>query len=138
MTLSIGDVKAMRTDANKLLPDTAVFSNATKTSDSQGGHTFAYVVSGTVSCRFEESSAVAASAQGENVRGEHVTDVSRWLLTVPADTSFDANDRVEVRLSNPAGTVNAEINYLYERASWEVVRRAKCSVIAAAGTIAAA
>jgi SPP1 family predicted phage head-tail adaptor len=108
--LTDADIASMRVTANQALPGTAVIHGGTLTSDGGGGYTETFTASGTVSCR------VAPASGGEMQEGDRIIADSTHIITLPAETTVETDDRIVV-----AG-VTYNVTAVRER-SWEVTRR---------------
>jgi SPP1 family predicted phage head-tail adaptor len=108
--LSNADLASMRATAEQALPGTAVIQGGTLTSDSGGGWTEAFTASGTVSCR------VAPITGTEREDGARISATSEYVITLPAETTVETNDRIVV-----AG-ITYNVTAVRDR-SWEVTRR---------------
>lgn len=108
--LTNADLASMRATAEQALPGTAVIQGGTLTSDGGGGYTEAFTVSGTVDCR------VAPISTTEGEEGGRIQADSTHIITLPAGTSVQTDDRIVVAGS----TYN--VTGVRDR-SWEVTRR---------------
>lgn len=115
LPLSSGEIAQMRVTVNAALPGTAVIMAAARASDGQGGQTWTYAAAGTVSARLSPE----GLRGGEPVVGERIAEISTWILTLPAHTTIDEDDRVVY-----AG-VTYEISEVLTRAPWELGRRVR-------------
>lgn len=109
--LTTAEILGMRSELGRTLPGTAVIHTATKASDGQGGYTWTYAASGTVDARLSPMSG------GEQTVGDRVAEVSPYVLTVAAETSIDADDRVVY------DGVTYEVTAVRDRTPWELSRR---------------
>ncbi len=108
--LSQPDLASMRATAERALPGTAVIHGGTLASDGGGGYTETFTAAGTVSCR------VAPAGGSEITEGERIMADSTHVITLPAGTTVETDDRIVV-----AGfTYN--VTAVRDR-SWEVTRR---------------
>lgn len=105
----------MRHTADTYLAGTAVIHTATKTADGQGGYTWTYAASGTVDARLSPEQLRG----GENAVGSRVAEVAPWILTVPASTSIDEDDRVVYN------GVTYEVSEVLTWVPWEISRRVR-------------
>lgn len=115
LPLSAGELSSMRHTSDVYLAGTAVIQAATRTSDGQGGETWAYAASGTVAARL----APEGLRGGENTVGGRVAEVSPWILTVPFDTTIDEDDRVVF------AAVTYEVSEVLTRTPEEIARRVR-------------
>lgn len=106
----------MRTVAEQALPGTAVIQSGTLASDGGGGWTETFTASGTVSCR------VAPVTGVENEVGDRVAAESQYVITLPAETTVETDDRIVV-----AG-VTYNVTAVRDR-SWEVTRRVEAEKV---------
>lgn len=116
--LTSADIASMRTVAQQALPGTAVVQNGADTTDNGGGWTEAFTprVGGTVSCR------VAPIGGSEREEGERVSADSQYIITLPAGTTVETDDRI----------VSAGITYnvtAVRDRSWEVTRRVEAKKV---------
>lgn len=119
LPLSTAELVQMRHTADAYLAGTAVIHTATKTSDGQGGYTWAYAASGTVAARLSPEQLRG----GENAVGSRVAEVAPWILTVPASTSIDEDDRVVYN------TVTYEVSEVLTWTPWEISRRVRLTEV---------
>lgn len=120
--LSAKILARMRSDAEKLLPDTCTIQAVSTTPDGRGGFTETWsTASGGagVKCRLDP---FPREEQPETVAGREAT-IHRRMLTVPWDAPLDASKRVLV------GTATYEVRDMMDDHSWRVVRRALVSKI---------
>lgn len=89
--LSAVELTAMRAVQSDTLPDTAVISRNTPTSDGMGGWTDAWAAVGTVDGRLAPSGGGA-----ESLMAERITDTDAWNITLPYGTDVTAKDRVSI------------------------------------------
>lgn len=115
LPLSTAELVQMRHTADAYLAGTAVIHTATKASDGQGGYAWTYAATGTVAARLSPE----MLRGGEASVGSRVAEVSPWILTVPASTSIDEDDRVVY------ATVTYEVSEVMTWAPWEISRRAR-------------
>lgn len=108
--LTATDLASMRATAERALPGTAVIQWGTLTSDGGGGWTEGFVASGTVACR------VAPISGSEREVGDRVSAESQYVITLPAETSVETDDRIVV------SGVTYNVTAVRDR-SWEVTRR---------------
>lgn len=112
VSLGTAEISLMRDTINSALPGTAVMLTATKTGDGMGGYTWSYVASGTVDARLSPN-----GAGDETVVGDRVARVAPYILTVPAETTIDEDDRVTY------DGVTYEVVDVRDRTPWELSRR---------------
>lgn len=97
--LTDAELSWLRAAVEETLPNTCVFYSPTKTSDGMGGNTITWGAVGTVLARIDP----VINAYGrENLGAAAIRDYSRFTLTVPHDTTLQANWRVVVN----GGTFN--------------------------------
>lgn len=108
--LSTAEIARMRTIAEQALPGTAVIQGGSLTSDGGGGWTEAFTGGGTVACR------VSPISGNEREIGDRISADSQYVLTLPAETTVETDDRIVV-----AG-VTYNVTAVRDR-SWEVTRR---------------
>lgn len=108
--LSAADLASMRATAEQALPGTAVVYGGTLVSDGGGGWDETFTAAGTVACR------VAPASGAEREEGDRVTAESTHIITLPAGTSVETDDRIDV-----AG-VTYNVTNVRDR-SWETTRR---------------
>lgn len=110
--LDAGEIASMRATIESALPGTAVLLTATKTGDGMGGFTWSYVASGTVDARLSPN-----GPGDELLIGDRVARVAPYVLTVPAETTVDEDDRVTY------DGVTYEVVDVRDRTPWELSRR---------------
>jgi head-tail adaptor len=108
--LSAAEITRMRTVAEQAMPGTAVIHAGTLTSDSGGGYTETFTASGTVACR------VAPIMGTEGEEGDRITADAQYVITLPAETTVETDDRLEV------GAITYTVVAVRDR-SWELTRR---------------
>jgi SPP1 family predicted phage head-tail adaptor len=118
MSLTAGELAAMRAAQNAALPDTCVIRRVTLTPDSYGGHTEEWNDIATVACRVAPS----GHSPQEQVIAERMSATSTWTLTLPADTDVTAADRLVV------GARTFEVAAVLAR-SFETARRVVCTEV---------
>lgn len=101
----------MRHTVEAYLPGTAVISTATRTSDSQGGQTWTYAAASTVDAR------LSPLFGGEAELASRISERNVHVLTIPYETSIDADDRVAY------DSVTYEVINVRDRTPWELSRR---------------
>ncbi len=110
--LSAADLVYLRTEAEKLLPDTCDIVERQLASDGQGGFTEAWAPSyQDVPCRLAESSG-REKAVGNREAGD-----SSWVLTLAHDQAIGRDDRVYI------GGRTYEVVFVNEGRSHDTVRR---------------
>lgn len=119
LPLSTAELVQMRHTADSYLAGTAVIHTATKTSDGQGGYTWTYAATGTVDARLSPEMLRGAEA----ITGSRVAEVSPWILTVPASTSIDEDDRVVYN------AVTYEVSEVLTWTPWEISRRVRLTEV---------
>lgn len=110
--LTAAEVAEMRTIQAMALPGTAVISRRTLAADGMGGFTESWAAVGTVTCRVGPASESGA----ERMIADRITETDAWVLTLPAETSVLAKDRI-VAEGRTFEVVNAIAH------SWETARR---------------
>lgn len=116
LPLPAGELVRMRTELEQTLPGTAVIQTAVRASDGQGGQSWTYAASGTVSARLSPESL----RSDEAIVGSRTAEVSPWILTVPQATTIDEDDRVVY------DSVTYEVSEVLTRIPWEISRRVRC------------
>lgn len=101
----------MRHTVNTYLAGTALLYSPTRSSDSQGGQTWTYAVFGTVDARLSPLSG------GEAEVASRISERNAYVLTIPFETSIDADDRVVY------DSVTYEVLEVRDRTPWELSRR---------------
>lgn len=87
---------AMRDAISLLLPDVCDILTLTQTSNGQGGISETWAVSySEVSCRLDVKSSAIATGFNSMVGGA-VQQFTGYMLSVPYDTTINAEDRVEI------------------------------------------
>jgi SPP1 family predicted phage head-tail adaptor len=114
--LSNADLTSMRATAQQALPGTAVIQSGTLTSDGGGGYTETFTPSGTVACR------VAPLSGDERQEGGRITTDSEYVITLPADTTVETDDRIVV------GSITYNVTAVRDR-SWEITRRVEAKKV---------
>jgi len=106
------EIARMRATAERALPGTAVIKDGTLSSDGGGGNTemFTPRTGGTVSCR------VAPIGGNEREEGGRIAADSQYVITLPAETTVEADDQIVV-----AG-VTYNVTVVMDRL-WEITRR---------------
>ena len=108
----------MRHTVNTYLAGTAVIQTATRASDSQGGQTWTYAASGTVDAR------LSPALGGEAEVASRISERNAMVLTIPWETSIDADDRVVYQ------SVTYEVLEVRDRTPWELSRRVYVAEVA--------
>ena len=89
MILTPSDLSAMQSTLGTSLPGTVVIQRSTQSSDGMGGVSDAWANVGTVSAR------VSPSGVGlDDLVGGEFTNVTPWVVTLPAGTSVTDRDRI--------------------------------------------
>ncbi len=90
--LTDGELHLCRETSDAFLPGTAVIQAKTKTSDGQGGETWAYAArsGGTVDARLAAENTQPRSGE----IASRSAAVTSWILTLPSDTTIANTDRV--------------------------------------------
>lgn len=101
----------MRHSVEAYLPGTAVIQTATRSSDSQGGQSWVYASSSTVDAR------LSPVFGGEAELASRISERNAYVLTIPFETSIDADDRVVY------DSVTYEVLQVRDRTPWELSRR---------------
>lgn len=84
------ELHTARETSDAFLPGTAVISSKTAVSDGQGGQTWTYAASGTADARLAAENTQPRSGE----IASRTASVTSWILTLPADTTILATDRV--------------------------------------------
>lgn len=108
----------MRHSVETYLPGTAVIQTATRASDGQGGQTFTYAAASTVDAR------LSPVFGGEAELASRISERNAYVLTIPWETSIDADDRVVY------DSVTYEVLQVRDRTPWELSRRCFVAEIA--------
>ena len=91
MSLSTLELSQMRHDQDDYLPDTCTIQVPTEVRTSDGGFTVSYANTYTsVACRLS----AMRSDQGEQVEGEQLSAMTRWILTIAHDQTIAVDYRV--------------------------------------------
>lgn len=112
LPLTASELVSMRHTAGTYLGGTAVLYSLTYASDGQGGQVDSRAVSGTVAAR------LAPISGREETVADRVSEVAKWVLTVPAHTTLAETGRV---------TYNGrdyEVDRIITRVPEEITRRA--------------
>lgn len=117
LPLSAGELHSMRHTSDAYLAGTAVIHTATRTSDGQGGQTWAYAASGTVDARLAPEN--ARGQANEVAIGGRLAEFTPWILTVPYNTTIDEDDRVVY------DGVTYEVSEVLTRTPEEIARRVR-------------
>ena len=88
--LTAWEIHTARETSDAYLPGTAIISSKTATADGQGGQTWTYAASGTVDARLAAENTQPRSGE----IASRSASVTSWMLTLPADTTIGATDRV--------------------------------------------
>lgn len=108
------ELAGMRVTLDLSLPDLAEVTRATSTSDGRGGRTMVWVTVASVPCRVAPD-----TTRAEGTVADVVTNVQRWMLTMPSGTNVLPDDRISV------GTRTFEVVAIRSARSFEV----SCRVI---------
>lgn len=118
--LTSADVASMRATAEDALPGTCVIHAGTLASDGGGGYTETFSALGTVVCRLAPA---VSRGGGEAERGDRISAEADWVLTIPAGTTVETDDRV----TTGGGTYN--VVAIRDRDDWEITRRLEVTKI---------
>lgn len=110
--LSAAQLTSMRATADLALPDSAVLSRATLTSDGMGGYTESWATTATVACRLDPPGNARLDQWQEKIMNR-----AAFILSVPDDTDIQSQDRASV-----SGSTYEVLGLL--DASWEITSRA--------------
>lgn len=99
----------MRSAVALLMPDTAIISELSVTSDGGGGGSISWQVAGTVPARLSP-----LSASSEADVGERLSTNVQWEIMVPAGTEVSAENRVQI------GSQEFDVTGVRAPASWEL------------------
>lgn len=108
--LTSSEIARMRATAQRAMPGSAIIQGGTLTSDGGGGWTEGFTAAGTVACR------VAPIAGSEREVGDRIVADSQYIITLPAATAVETDDRIVV------SGVTYNVTAVRDR-SWEVTRR---------------
>ena len=111
LPLATSELTQMRHTVEAYLPGTAVLHTATRASDSQGGQTWTYAASSTVDAR------LSPVTGGEAEVAARISERNAYTLTIPWETSIDADDRAVY------DSVTYEVIHVRDRTPWELSRR---------------
>jgi hypothetical protein len=108
--LTSAELARIRTDIERLMPDTCTILSLTAVSDAQGGFTETWgTATANVKCRLD------AAQQGrgqEALEAGAITPFTYWMLTLPHGTSISTEQRVVVVTAgsgaNSGGTFNVQ------------------------------
>lgn len=114
LMLSAAELAGLRAEVRGLLPDTAVISRATTTTNSSGAWSETYSAAGTVVCRLDPFK----MATGEQVIAAQERGRAWYQLSVPWDADLRDGDRVTV------SSVTYELVQVHDDHSQRLVRRA--------------
>lgn len=117
--LSDTDLASMRSTLDESLPDTAIIQSGTVVPDGGGGGTTTWLNAGTVACR------LSPIRGNEQIEGARISPEAEWVVTFPAETSIDRDDRVSIAAQDFTGAITA----LRAPRSWELCVRAECKEI---------
>ena len=113
MSLTSGELSALRSHADVLLPETCTIQTSVQTVDSTGNPilTWANTYTG-VACRLD-----VAGGGGERVLWGRLAQVSDWVLSVKYDQAITAADRVVY------GGVTYYVTAVEDAHTWRTLRR---------------
>lgn len=114
MTLTTGEITAMRATLDASLPGTAIIKRATWTSDGQGGSTSTWAAVGTVDARLSPSQ---GRQRVEPVAGGGLVAESDWVATLPVGTDITTRDRLTY------SDADYEVLAIDSPRSWDVAMR---------------
>lgn len=115
LPLTSAELAQCRTVANQFLAGTAVLQTMGTVSDGQGGYTETWTAASTVGGRV----AFELLRGGELERAGRLASTGNWVLTVAANTSVNATDRVVYN----GGTF--EVSEVLTMVPYEVSRRVR-------------
>lgn len=118
--LPAGEITGMRATVNSALPDAIEVQRATRSADGAGGQTEVWATIATVAGRISPSPPAVSS---EPTVGARPGAIVRWLITLPAGTDVDFDDR----LLN--GSRTFEVRNVAPARSWELAVIAHCAEI---------
>lgn len=118
LPLSEGELHEMRGEIMQTLPTTADLFQPTRTSDGQGGFTWAYTNVQTVAARLDPEVA-RGNREAENIVGDRIAEVNRYTLTIPYSTTIDSSWRVRVE------AVMYEVMEVQTHHSWSLHKRVR-------------
>jgi len=110
---TLDDLAGMREVQASALPDTAVITRPTRTSDSAGGYTTVLATVATVNCR------IAKNRPREILAGNRELTYADWTVTLPYGTAVLAGDTITV-----SGQSYQVVSVLV--GSWNTAVRAYC------------
>ncbi len=112
MTLGESEITSIRETQKLHMPDTVYIQRLTRTSDDAGGWTEAWQTVATTKGRLAPSQRQA----GEVVQGGAITAYGEYIVTLPADTDLQQDDRLQL-----AGT-QYEVGAILERSAKTALR----------------
>jgi head-tail adaptor len=113
------EIHTARETSDAFLPGTAIIQTKTKTSDGQGGETWAYAASGTVDARLAAENTQPRSGE---IASRSATATS-WVLTIPAATTITNTDRVVF------DSITYEVLSIMTRTPEEIARRVRLALL---------
>jgi len=114
--LTAEEIHLCRSTSDAYLSGTAIIAEPTKTSDGQGGETWAYTTpSGTVAARL----AMETMSPSSGEVASRVASVTSWILTIPATTTITAKAQVQF------DSQTYEVISIMERTPEEIARRVR-------------
>lgn len=105
-----GDLTKIRTEQNKLMPETVYVQRLTRTSDNAGGWTETWQTAATTKGR------IAPNQGGETARGGAVRADNEYIITLPHDVDLRQDDRLQIN------GAQYEIKTIYERSEKTALR----------------
>ena len=115
--LTSADIAKMRATADDALPQACVLYYNALASDNGGGWTETFTAAGTTPCR------LAPLRGDEREIGSRIASEADWMITLPANTVIETDDRIEVA----GGTYN--VAAVHDRAAWEITRRVETTKV---------
>lgn len=109
--IGTAEINQNRTDANRLLPGTAILYAASWTADGEGGSVQSFTASATVDARLGPLSG------SETEIASRLGVVNQFALSIPAATSLPLTSRVEYNAAT------YEVTQVTDRTPWELIRR---------------
>jgi Phage head-tail joining protein len=117
--LSPGELQEMRETVRSVLPSSAIIQTATRIPDGQGGVGFSYLPVATVLARLATDIFGRSRGDSETNVAGRTAEVTDHILTLPHDTTIDADDRVVYR------SVVYEVKEVLSWEPWELARRVR-------------
>lgn len=118
--ITADELRQMRADVEAIaLPDTCNILTVSSVTDGQGGVTQTWgTAESYVACRLDAVANLNTTATGKEMSlSGAVQDFSRWILTLPYDTTINEAYRVE------KGTDTYNVVFVDNNQSWPVTRR---------------